>query len=60
MLTSSVQDDVMVEIFFDKANDSIGMSVRSSVLTECQPERLVSEWSRIVREITSRGRKGRV
>ena len=55
-LTHSAQDDVMIEIFFDNARDSIGMSIESSILTEPQSERLASEWGRIVMEIITRGR----
>ena len=58
-LTGSVQDDVMIEIFFDKVKDSIGMSVESSTLTECQSKQLASEWGRIVSEITPRERKSK-
>lgn len=50
----------MIEIFFDNANDSIGMSVESSILTERQSKLLVSEWGGIVAGITARGRKCRV
>ena len=46
----------MIEIFFDNARDSIGMSIESSILTEPQSERLASEWGRIVMEIITRGR----
>lgn len=48
LLISSVQDDVMVEIFFDGIKDSIGMSIESSILTELKSKQLVSEWGRIV------------
>jgi len=47
----------MIEIFFDNAKDSIGMSIESSILTEPQAEQLVSEWGRIVMEIMPRGRE---
>lgn len=57
LLTSPTQDDVMIEIFFDNAKDSIGMSVESSILTKLQSERLVSEWGRTITELTPRGKK---
>ena len=57
LLTSPTQDDVMIEIFFNNANDSIGMSVESSILTELQSERLVSEWGKTVTELMPRGKK---
>lgn len=50
----------MIDIFFDKAKDSIGMSVESSILTECQSKQLVSKWGRIIRGIMPRGRESRV
>ncbi|KAF9783958.1 hypothetical protein BJ322DRAFT_1067759 [Thelephora terrestris] len=49
-----IQDDVMIEIFFDNAKDSIGMSIESSVLTERQSKRLVTEWGRVVTELIPR------
>ena len=57
LLISPTQDDVMIEIFFDKAKDSIGMSVESSILTELQSKRLVSEWGRTAMGLIPRGRK---
>jgi hypothetical protein len=48
LLIDSMQDDVMIEIFFDNAKDSIGMSIESSILTERQSKRLACEWGRIV------------
>jgi len=57
LLISPAQDDVMIEIFFDNAKDSIGMSVESSILTELQSKRLVSEWGRTVAGLIPRGRK---
>lgn len=56
---SSVQDDV-IEIFFDNAKDSIGMSVESSTLTEIQSKRVVHEWARTVAGLMSGGRKDKV
>ena len=58
LLTCSAQDDVMIDIFFDNAKDSIRMSIESSILTEPQSERLVSEWSRTIMGILLRGREG--
>jgi hypothetical protein len=49
----------MVEIFFDDTKDSIGMSIESSILTELQSKKLVSEWGRIVMGLAPQGRKGR-
>lgn len=48
LLIGSAQDDVMIEIFFDNAKDSVGMSVESSILTEFQSERLAFEWGRVI------------
>jgi hypothetical protein len=56
-LISPTQDDVMIDIFFDNTKDSIGMSVESSILTELQSKRLVSEWGRTVAGLMPRGRK---
>jgi len=56
LLIGSAQDDVMVEIFFDNAKDSIGMSIESSILDELQLKRLVSEWGRIVTGLMPQGR----
>ena len=56
-LTCFAQDDVMIEIFFDNAKDSIGMSIESSILTEPQSERLASEWSKIVMGVIPGGRE---
>jgi len=56
LLISPAQDDVMIEIFFDNAKDSIGMSVESSILTELQSKRLVSEWGRIITELMPGGK----
>ncbi|CUA72232.1 hypothetical protein RSOLAG22IIIB_00897 [Rhizoctonia solani] len=41
-----VQDDCMVEIFFDSKRDSIGMEVtcKSTVLSQGQAQQLASEW----------------
>lgn len=50
----------MIEIFFDDAKDSIGMSVESSILTEPQSKRLVSEWGSTVTELISVGRNNMV
>jgi len=47
----------MVEIFFDNARDSIGMSIESSIFTEPQSERLASEWGKIVMGAVARGRE---
>ena len=60
LLTSPTQDDVMIEIFFDNAKDSIGMSIESFILTEPQSERLASEWSKIVMGVIPRGRESEV
>ena len=50
----------MIEIFFGKTKDWIGMSVESSVLTELQSKRLVYEWGRAVTGlIPEEGRIGR-
>lgn len=48
----------MIWIFFDSAKDSIGMSIESSILTEHQSKRLVSEWSKIVTGLMPLERKG--
>jgi len=50
----------MIEIFFDDAKDSIGMSVESSILTEIQSKRIVHEWGRAVTGVMSGGRKDKV
>ena len=47
----------MIEIFYDDAKDSIGMSIESSLLTEHESKRLASEWGRIVKGLTARGRE---
>ncbi|KAF9649477.1 hypothetical protein BDM02DRAFT_3230298 [Thelephora ganbajun] len=57
LLIGSVQDDVMVEIFFDNAENSIGMSIESSILTEVQSKRLASEWGKVITKLMPRGRK---
>lgn len=41
----------MIEIFFDNVKDSVGVSVESSILTEAQTKRLVSEWAAVVMDI---------
>jgi len=56
LLTRFLQDDVMIEIFFDNAKDSIGMSIESSILSELQSKRLASEWGKIVTGFMPRGR----
>ena len=38
----------MIEIFFDNAKGSVGMSVESSILTELQSERFAFEWGRAI------------
>ena len=48
----------MVEIFFNNARDSIGMSIESSILTEHQSKRLASEWGDVVTSLMIRERKG--
>ena len=54
-MIDSIQDDVMVEIFFENAKDSIGMSIESSTLTELQSKRLASEWGRVVAGLMLQG-----
>ena len=55
-MIDSMQDDVMIEIFFENEKDSIGMSIESSTLTELQSKRLVSEWSRVVAGLMPQGK----
>ena len=47
----------MIEIFFENAKDSIGMSIESSTLTELQSKRLVSEWGRAVAGLMHQGKE---
>ena len=49
----------MIEIFFGKTKDWIGMSVESSVLTELQSKRLVYEWGRVIAGLIPGGRKNK-
>ena len=49
----------MIEMFFDKTKDWIGMSVESSVLTELQSKRLVYEWGRVIAGLIPGGRKNK-
>jgi len=56
-LIGFIQDDVMIEIFFDNVKNSIGMSIESSILTETQSKRLVSEWGKIVADLIPGGKK---
>ena len=46
----------MIEIFFDDAKNSIGMSIESSILTEPESKRLVFEWGRAVTGLMPGGR----
>ncbi|CAE6419816.1 unnamed protein product [Rhizoctonia solani] len=48
-----VQDDCMIEIFFDSKRDSIGMEVtcKSTVLSQDQAQELASEWGKDVLDV---------
>ncbi|KAH7340224.1 hypothetical protein B0J17DRAFT_595170 [Rhizoctonia solani] len=47
-----VQDDCMIEVFFDSTRDSIGMEVtcKSTVLSQDQAQELANEWGKEVLE----------